>query len=116
MCIRDSYKLGGHNRGLPVFGCVVLDEAMDKSDAEFTRLSLNIFREFGFQLVLASPGRAVVFKEFTGSASIVELSQGEDAKPRSLVTTLTYDEERECFVQPDASPDEPVAEPHEVAA
>lgn len=110
------YKLGGHNRGLPVFGCVVLDEAMDKSDAEFTRLSLNIFREFGFQLVLASPGRAVVFKEFTGSASIVELSQGEDAKPRSLVTTLTYDEERECFVQPDASPDEPVAEPHEVAA
>ncbi|NHB84484.1 hypothetical protein G7085_07340 [Tessaracoccus sp. HDW20] len=34
---------------------VVIDEAFDKADHTFTQAGLEVFRTFGFQLLLATP-------------------------------------------------------------
>lgn len=49
------YQLADPGTYVPRYGTVVLDEAFDKTDAEFARASLDIFATFGFQLVMASP-------------------------------------------------------------
>jgi uncharacterized protein YPO0396 len=66
------YQLGGRYAGMPVYGTVVIDEAFDKADAEFTEVSMRIFEEFGFQMVLATPLKMVqTLSEFIGGAALV---------------------------------------------
>ncbi len=49
------YQLAGAEATVPSYGTVVLDEAFDKADVRFTRMALDIFAEFGFHMVLATP-------------------------------------------------------------
>lgn len=49
------YQLADPGSYIPRYGTVVLDEAFDKTDAHYARASLEIFKSFGFQLILASP-------------------------------------------------------------
>lgn len=49
------YQLAEEGEELPRFGTVVLDEAFDKADTSFTRMAMDIFREFGFHMILATP-------------------------------------------------------------
>jgi uncharacterized protein YPO0396 len=66
------YQLGGRDRARPAFATVVLDEAFDKADAEFTRTAMNIFTTFGFQMVVATPLKSVMTLEpFIGGACYV---------------------------------------------
>ncbi len=52
---------------------MVLDEAFDKADNEFTALAMNIFDNFGFQMVVATPLKSVMTLEpFIGGACFVE--------------------------------------------
>lgn len=68
------YQLGGSDRSLPTFSTVALDEAMDKSDAEFTALTMNIFKTFGFQMIIATPLKSVMTLEpFIGGAYFVHI-------------------------------------------
>lgn len=63
------YQLGGQDRTLPSFSTVVLDEAFDKADSEFTAMAMNIFKTFGFQMVIATPLKSVMTLEpFIGGA------------------------------------------------
>lgn len=39
----------------PTYALVVIDEAFDKADHSFTQAGLEVFRAFGFQLLLATP-------------------------------------------------------------
>lgn len=39
----------------PKFGSVILDEAFDRADAEFTRAAMEAFHRFGFHMILATP-------------------------------------------------------------
>lgn len=84
------YQLARDGAALPNYGLVVLDEAFDKTDPAFTRAGLDVFRTFGFQLLLATPlkmlqtledyvgGAAVVLNE-AGSGSHVELMLFDEA-------------------------------------
>jgi uncharacterized protein YPO0396 len=54
------YQLGGQDRALPSYSTVVLDEAFDKADAEFTAMAMNIFKTFGFQMIVATPLKSVM--------------------------------------------------------
>jgi uncharacterized protein YPO0396 len=66
------YQLGGQDRALPTFATVVLDEAFDKADAEFTAMAMNIFNTFGFQMIVATPLKSVMTLEpFIGGACYV---------------------------------------------
>ncbi|MFT4249304.1 MAG: ATP-binding protein [Pseudomonas sp.] len=84
------YQLGGDDGELPRYCAVVLDEAFDKADNEFTALAMNIFENFGFQMVVATPLKSVMTLEpFIGGACFVEISGRHD----SGVLLIEYDEQ-----------------------
>lgn len=81
------YQLGGKDTGLPMFSTVFMDEAFDKADSEFTDLAINIFKTFGFQLVVATPLKSVMTLEpYIGGACFVHI---EDRK-NSKIVPVTY--------------------------
>lgn len=82
------YQLGGHERGHPVYAPVILDEAFDKADNEFTALAMNIFSNFGFQMIVATPLKSVMTLEpFIGGACIVDIRD----RKQSGVLLIEYD-------------------------
>jgi uncharacterized protein YPO0396 len=92
------YQLGGQDRALPCFATVVLDEAFDKADAEFTTMAMNIFKTFGFQMVVATPLKSVMTLEpFIGGACFVHI---KDRKSSSILT-IDYDEGQKRLILPD---------------
>jgi uncharacterized protein YPO0396 len=65
------YQLAGTQRPLPQFCTVLMDEAFDKADSEFTAMTLNIFNTFGFQMLMATPMKAVrTLEPFIGGAHV----------------------------------------------
>jgi uncharacterized protein YPO0396 len=84
------YQLGGRDRARPAFATVVLDEAFDKADAEFTRTAMNIFTTFGFQMIVATPLKSVMTLEpFIGGACYVH----NTGRRSSSVLRIDYDRE-----------------------
>ncbi len=82
------YQLGGHERGHPVYAPVILDEAFDKADNEFTALAMNIFSNFGFQMIVATPLKSVMTLEpFIGGACVVDIRD----RKHSGVLLIEYD-------------------------
>jgi uncharacterized protein YPO0396 len=86
------YQLGGNDTGLPRYAPVVLDEAFDKADNEFTALAMNIFANFGFQMIVATPLKSVMTLEpFIGGACFVDIRE----RKASSVLLIEYDDERQ---------------------
>lgn len=84
------YQLGGQDRALPSFSTVVLDEAFDKADAEFTAMAMNIFKTFGFQMIVATPLKSVMTLEpFIGGACFVHIKD----RKTSTIIPIDYDTE-----------------------
>lgn len=82
------YQLGGNEDGHPVYAPVVLDEAFDKADNEFTSLAMNIFQNFGFQMIVATPLKSVMTLEpFIGGACYVDIRD----RQYSAVLLIEYD-------------------------
>lgn len=92
------YQLGGDDGHLPRYAPVVLDEAFDKADNEFTALAMNIFENFGFQMVVATPLKSVMTLEpFIGGACFVDISGRHD----SGVLLIEYDSENKRLALPE---------------
>lgn len=92
------YQLGGEDRALPSFSTVVLDEAFDKADAEFTAMAMNIFKTFGFQMVVATPLKSVMTLEpFIGGACFVHIKD----RKTSAVLKIDYDKETQRLKLPE---------------
>jgi uncharacterized protein YPO0396 len=86
------YQLGGNDTGIPRYAPVVLDEAFDKADNEFTALAMNIFANFGFQMIVATPLKSVMTLEpFIGGACFVDIRE----RKASSVLLIEYDDERQ---------------------
>lgn len=84
------YQLGNSEEGLLVFAPVILDEAFDKADSDFTDLSMNIFRRFGFQMIVATPEKSIVTLEpYIGGAFYVVMKD----RMHSSGLSVRYDEE-----------------------
>lgn len=94
------YQLGGQDRSLPRYCTVFLDEAFDKADADFTKMAMNIFRTFGFQMIVATPLKSVMTLEpFIGGAGFVHI---RDRKASSVIP-IEYDEaSRRLKLDPEA--------------
>ncbi len=85
------YQLGGNDHGIPMYAPVVLDEAFDKADNEFTALAMNIFANFGFQMIVATPLKSVMTLEpFIGGACFVDISD----RRMSGVLLIEYDNDQ----------------------
>lgn len=84
------YQLGGQDRALPTFSTVVLDEAFDKADAEFTAMAMNIFKTFGFQMIVATPLKSVMTLEpFIGGACFIHIKE----RKYSAAIPIDYDDD-----------------------
>ncbi|WP_282828225.1 ATP-binding protein [Gulosibacter sediminis] len=67
------YQLADADDAHTKYGTVVLDEAFDKADARFTRMALDVFTEFGFHLVLATPHKLLqTLEPYIGGVTVVE--------------------------------------------
>jgi len=85
------YQLGGQDHSVPSYSTVVLDEAFDKADAEFTAAAMTIFKTFGFQMVVATPMRSVMTLEpFIGGASVIHIVDGKSSR----FSQVQYDSDR----------------------
>ncbi|WP_051215429.1 ATP-binding protein [Granulicoccus phenolivorans] len=82
------YQLAREGALWPEYALVVLDEAFDKTDPTFTRAGLAVFREFGFQLLLATPMKMLqTLEDHVGGAAVVSM----DADHRSRLSVLRFD-------------------------
>lgn len=80
------YQLGGRDKNLPQFTTVVLDEAFDKADTDFTRSALTTFRRLGFQLILATPGKSLdTIQTFVGGGSLISIQDQKSSSIRSIL-------------------------------
>jgi uncharacterized protein YPO0396 len=92
------YQLGGSDHGMPQYSTVVLDEAFDKADNEFTALAMNIFISFGFQMIVATPLKSVMTLEpFIGGACYVDISD----RRTSAVMLIEYESDTHRLKLPD---------------
>ena len=86
------YQLGGNDLGFPKYAPVILDEAFDKADNEFTALAMNIFSNFGFQMIVATPLKSVMTLEpFIGGACFVDIKN----RNTSSILHIKYDDDRQ---------------------
>jgi uncharacterized protein YPO0396 len=100
------YQLGGRDQDGPGYAPVILDEAFDKADNEFTALAMNIFAGFGFQMIIATPLKSVMTLEpFIGGACFVDINE----RQRSGVLLISYDDERRRLNLPEQSRDDAIA-------
>lgn len=92
------YQLGGNEHGVPMYAPVILDEAFDKADNEFTALAMNIFANFGFQMIVATPLKSVMTLEpFIGGACFVDIRD----RRVSSVLIIEYDQQRQRLQLPE---------------
>ncbi|WP_246957812.1 SbcC/MukB-like Walker B domain-containing protein [Brachybacterium sp. Marseille-Q7125] len=94
-CLAASlrYQLTDSAEGLPPYGLVVLDEAFDKTDVHFTRAGLEVFRSFGFQLLLATPLKMLqTIEAYVGGAAVVS-KNSRDCSTFAAATFLSSGEE-----------------------
>lgn len=83
------YQLARDGAEVPTYGLVVLDEAFDKTDPAFTRAGLEVFRQFGFQLLLATPLKMLqTLEDYVGGAAVVRNVAGAG----SHLEVLTFDD------------------------
>lgn len=87
------YQLAPDERELPSYATVVLDEAFDKADSAYTRMAMDIFVDFGFQMILATPQKLLAtIEHYVGAVTAIN---NEDRK-QSTIANVVYDvDERE---------------------
>ena len=86
-----------------MYAAVVLDEAFDKADNEFTTLAMNIFTNFGFQMIVATPLKSVMTLEpFIGGACFVDIND----HCVSGVFLIEYDSDRQRLKLPEHTREE----------
>ncbi|TRW45734.1 ATP-binding protein [Georgenia yuyongxinii] len=74
------YQLARGSDDVPSYGSVVMDEAFDKADATFTRMALDIFREFGFHMILATPLKLLqTLEDYVGGIALVTCADSRDS-------------------------------------
>lgn len=66
------YQLAEAEAVFPHYGTVVLDEAFDKADTDYTRMAMDVFVRFGFQMILATPGKLLqTLEPYIGAVTVV---------------------------------------------
>lgn len=74
------YQLAPEDSDLPTFGTVILDEAFDKADSAFTRMAMDIFLEFGFHMILATPLKLLqTLEEYVGAIALTACADFRDS-------------------------------------
>ena len=92
------YQLGGRETDYPSYASVVLDEAFDKADSEFTDIALKIFKDFHFQMIIATPEKSVMTLDpYVGGTTFVSCKN----RNASSIINVVYDSKTGAFHQKD---------------
>ncbi len=82
------FQLAPEGEPVPRYALVVIDEAFDKADHDFTQAGLEVFRTFGFQLLLATPMKMLqTIEDYVGGVVMVS----NNADQGSVLQELLYD-------------------------
>lgn len=98
------YQLAPDGEGVPRYGTVILDEAFDRADSAYTRRALDVFTQFGFHMVLATPLKLLqTLEEYIGGAAAVSIEDNRYSR------TALIDWEDGDATEPDAGSDDTTA-------
>ena len=93
------YQLGGRQSDYPTYAPVILDEAFDKADSEFTDIALKIFKDFHFQMIIATPEKSVMTLDpYVGGTTFVSCRN----RNTSGVINVVYDSKSGQFQYKDS--------------
>ena len=83
------YQLADPDEAISRYGTIILDEAFDKADTRYTRMALDIFIEFGFHMVLATPQKLLqTIEPYVGAATSIE----NPSRQKTLTSTMVWEE------------------------
>lgn len=83
------YQLAGDDEDVPAYGTVIMDEAFDKADSNFTRMAMDVFQEFGFHMVLATPLKLLqTLEDYIGGIAAVRCNDSKDSR----IGLVTFEE------------------------
>jgi uncharacterized protein YPO0396 len=90
------YQLSGDDVDFPRYSTIMVDEAFDKADPEFTKTAMQIFKKCGFQVIAATPMKGIMaLDEFIGGAAYIYKT-----KNVSHARLLEYDSQKRELVIP----------------
>jgi uncharacterized protein YPO0396 len=82
------FQLAEVDDDVPRYGTVVLDEAFDRADPDYTRRAMDVFTDFGFHMVLATPLKLLqTLEPYIGGLVVV----GNEDGSRSRIERVTWD-------------------------
>jgi uncharacterized protein YPO0396 len=94
------YQLTEEEDEVPRFGSIVLDEAFDKADSRYTRNAMEVFREFGFHMILATPQKLLqTLEPYVGAITSVS---NPDRRASRLANVVFSVEEPDAPASPHA--------------
>jgi len=83
------YQLTDDDQDVPAYGTIVLDEAFDKADSTYTRMAMDVFREFGFHMILATPQKLLqTIEQYIGAVTSVS----NPTRRQSLLANVPFEE------------------------
>lgn len=83
------YQLTEDEADLPTYGTIVMDEAFDKADAAYTRTVMDVFVEFGFHMILATPQKLLqTIESYIGGLTAVS----NPDRNQSMLAAVPFEE------------------------
>lgn len=83
------YQLTDDDQDVPTYGTIVLDEAFDKADSQYTRMAMDVFREFGFHMILATPQKLLqTIESYVGAVTSVS----NPTRKQSLLANVPFED------------------------
>ncbi|TFD76115.1 hypothetical protein E3T54_11120 [Cryobacterium sp. Sr8] len=85
------YQLAADEDELPSYATIILDEAFDKADSRYTRMAMDVFIEFGFHMILATPEKLLqTIEPYVGGITSITNASRKDS--RTAGVTFRVDE------------------------
>ncbi|RNE62294.1 ATP-binding protein [Cryobacterium tepidiphilum] len=80
------YQLAADEDELPSYATIILDEAFDKADSRYTRMAMDVFIEFGFHMILATPEKLLqTIEPYVGAVTSITNPSRKQSQAASVV-------------------------------
>lgn len=80
------YQLAADEDELPSYATIILDEAFDKADSRYTRMAMDVFVEFGFHMILATPEKLLqTIEPYVGGITSITNPSRRDSRTAAVV-------------------------------
>jgi uncharacterized protein YPO0396 len=80
------YQLAADEDELPSYATIILDEAFDKADSRYTRMAMDVFVEFGFHMILATPEKLLqTIEPYVGGITSITNASRNDSRTAAVI-------------------------------